>query len=150
MHIRNYNFKKTLLSDPTALKGWQDVFDASSREEVDTELKKQGIDHSWGPDNSLRIVNKLEAVEKHPQTGDKIWFNHLMVSVCMYVCVCVSVCVHVCVCTCEQLVCGMCAYLCVCGRLGQLIWDKLQTQYCDNLFLHHTGVPLVHGVPGVL
>ncbi len=73
------------------MKGWPDVFGTSSRKEVDTELKEQGIDHSWGPDNSLHIVNKVSAVEKHPTTGDKVWFNHLMVScVCgASVCVCV-------------------------------------------------------------
>lgn len=62
------------------MKGWPDVFGTKNKEEVEKELKEQGLDHSWGKDDSLHIFNKGAAVEKHPDTGDTIWFNHLMVS----------------------------------------------------------------------
>ena len=62
------------------MKGWPDVFGTDSKEEVEKELKEQGLDHSWGKSNSLHIFNKVAAVERHPQSGDMVWFNHLMVS----------------------------------------------------------------------
>ena len=62
------------------MKGWSDVFQTGKRDEVEKELKEQGMDYRWGKNNSLHIYNKVEAVEKHPDTGDTIWFNHLMVS----------------------------------------------------------------------
>jgi len=80
LHIRNYTYSKTLLSDPIMMKGWPDVFQTREKEEVEKELKEQGVDYSWGKNNRLHIYNKVEAVEKHPVTGDMIWFNHLMVS----------------------------------------------------------------------
>ena len=62
------------------LKVWPDVFQTSKKDEVEKELKCQGVDYRWGKNNSLHIYSKLEAVEKHPGTGDTVWFNHLMVS----------------------------------------------------------------------
>lgn len=80
-HVRNYHRKKSpgLLADPTMTKGWEEVFGMSSRADVEAELSREGQGFTWRGDDELQIVNKTEAVEKHPQTGDKIWFNHLMV-----------------------------------------------------------------------
>ena len=32
--------------------------------------------------NHLSIKNKAPAIETHPKTGAKVWFNHLAVSTC--------------------------------------------------------------------
>ena len=61
------------------MKGWPDVFGTRSREEVSQELKDQEQVFTWKENGNLQILNKVEAVEKHPVTGDSIWFNHLMV-----------------------------------------------------------------------
>lgn len=61
------------------MKGWRDVFGTESREEVSRELQEQELDYSWKENGDLQILNKTSAVEKHPETGDTIWFNHLMV-----------------------------------------------------------------------
>ena len=80
MYIRNYNTRKRLLSDPTSLKGWRDVFGTDSKEEVEADLRKNKLDFTWTSDNDgLRIINKETAVEAHPVTGDKVWFNHVQV-----------------------------------------------------------------------
>ena len=80
MYIRNYNTQKRLLSDPTSLKGWRDVFETDSKEEVEADLRKSKLDFTWTSDNDgLRIINKEAAVETHPVTGDKVWFNHVQV-----------------------------------------------------------------------
>ena len=79
MHIRNYYRKRGVLTDPSMMKGWESVFGTADKEVVERELVEDGVEHYWSEDDSLKIVNTLPAVEKHPQTGDKIWFNHLMV-----------------------------------------------------------------------
>ena len=76
-YIRNYNGKKTLLTDPTMLKGWKDVFDTSDKSVVEEECRKNCLDYKWKENGGLRLVNTETAVEKHPVTGDKVWFNHL-------------------------------------------------------------------------
>ena len=80
MHVRNYKGTKTgLLTDPTMLKGWQDVFGTTSRQVVEEELRKSGAEFQWRDGDSLRIVDRGSAIEKHPVTGEKIWFNHSQV-----------------------------------------------------------------------
>lgn len=86
MVFRNYVQKKgkELLSDPTMMKGWQDVFNTKDKEVVEAELRSTaGAEFSWKKDDSLRIVNKGKAIEPHPVTGDKIWFNHCQVRLCV-------------------------------------------------------------------
>ena len=71
MHVRNYKGKKTeLLTDPTMLKGWQDVFGTTSRQVVEEKLRKSGAEFQWRDGDSLRIVDRGSAVEKHPVTGE--------------------------------------------------------------------------------
>ena len=61
------------------LKGWQDVFGTSDKREVEKDLRSSQLDFAWQKRNSLKIVNKEAAVETHPETGDKVWFNHVQV-----------------------------------------------------------------------
>ena len=63
------------------MKGWEAVFGTKDREEVARELTEDQMEHSWGENDSLRIVNRVPAIEKHPQSGHKVWFNHLMVCI---------------------------------------------------------------------
>ena len=84
MYIRNYNSKKTLLGDPTSLKGWCDVFNTNDKSEVEADLRKNKLDFTWTSGDGLRIVNKEAAVETHPVTGDKVWFNHVQVGIVEY------------------------------------------------------------------
>ena len=62
------------------LKGWQDVFGTSDKREVEEDLRRSQLDFAWQKRNGLRIVNKEAAVETHPETGDKVWFNHVQVN----------------------------------------------------------------------
>ena len=78
-YTRNYNAKKVLLGDPTSLKSWVDVFETADKAEVEDELRKSKLDFTWSKNDSLRIINKEAAVEPHPVTGEKIWFNHAQV-----------------------------------------------------------------------
>ena len=71
--------KSGFLSDPTMMKGWQDVFQTTNKTEVEAELREGGQDFSWEDDN-LRICSTQPAIETHPTSGKKIWFNHILVS----------------------------------------------------------------------
>ena len=81
MHIRNYVRQRSYFTDPSMMKGWEAVFGTKDREEVARELAEDQMEHSWGENDSLRIVNRVPAIERHPQSGHKVWFNHLMVCV---------------------------------------------------------------------
>ena len=85
MYIRNYHRKKTLFTDPTMLKGWEDVFATADKAEVEEDCQMSGIEYSWGNKDKLRLINKAAAVETHPVTGDKIWFNHANVRTCIHI-----------------------------------------------------------------
>ena len=76
MHVRNYKGEKKLFVDPTMLKGWQDVFQTADKAVVEEELRQTGQEFSWGSGDSLRIIGREAAVESHPVTQEKIWFNH--------------------------------------------------------------------------
>ncbi|XP_019861907.1 PREDICTED: uncharacterized protein LOC105315478 [Amphimedon queenslandica] len=78
-YIRNYSSVKPFLSQPLQLKGWSAVFETEKKEEVEKELRRTNMDFKWGANDHLCITNKASAVEVHPVTGDKIWFNHLSI-----------------------------------------------------------------------
>ena len=79
MYIRNYFGKKKLLSDPIMLKGWQDVFETSDKSFIEDELRREGLDFKWKKNDGLQITNREKAVQPHPVTGEKVWFNHAQV-----------------------------------------------------------------------
>ena len=60
------------------MKGWHSVFQTQDKAKVEEELRGSGQDFSWRGDD-LRITSQQTAVETHPVTGQKIWFNHILV-----------------------------------------------------------------------
>ena len=79
MYIRNYSAHKKLLGDPTSMKSWIDVFETDDKENVEEELRKNMIDFTWSKNDHLHLVSREAAVEPHPVTGEKVWFNHAQV-----------------------------------------------------------------------
>ena len=77
--VRNYQKGCSLISDPTQLKGWPEIFDTDSKEEVEQECRNTFQDFTWKKNGGLRLINKRDAFENHPVTGDRVWFNHLQV-----------------------------------------------------------------------
>ncbi|BBN81581.1 hypothetical protein PA25_15660 [Pseudoalteromonas sp. A25] len=53
---------------------WQEVFQTHSKHEVETYCNANGIEYEWH-DDRLQTRQKRPAVAKHPQTGEKVWFN---------------------------------------------------------------------------
>lgn len=55
---------------------WQTVFKTDDVSEVNEYCRKNGIEAQWKDGNRLRICYVREAVARHPQTGEMLWFNH--------------------------------------------------------------------------
>jgi len=77
--VRNYKKARTILTDPTQLKGWPEIYGTDKKEEVEEECRKSFQDFTWMKNDGLKLVNQRAAFENHPETGDRIWFNHLQV-----------------------------------------------------------------------
>ena len=84
MCIRNYNKSCSLFSDPTQLKGWSEVFGTNKKEVIEEESRSTFQDFTWKKNDGLRLINKRNAFENHPITGDRVWFNHLQVNNILY------------------------------------------------------------------
>lgn len=54
---------------------WQKVFNTGSRAEVEAYCRRAGIRCEWQPDGQLRTTQHCQAVETHPVTGERVWFN---------------------------------------------------------------------------
>ncbi|MDC8004733.1 TauD/TfdA family dioxygenase [Aureisphaera galaxeae] len=56
---------------------WQDTYETTNKEEIEAYLKASEIDFTWKADNSLRIVQSRHGLNKHPDTGEDVWFNQI-------------------------------------------------------------------------
>jgi alpha-ketoglutarate-dependent taurine dioxygenase len=54
---------------------WQTVFNTPDRSEVEAFCRRAGIHWEWTADGGLRTRQLCQAVETHPVTGEKVWFN---------------------------------------------------------------------------
>ena len=57
---------------------WREAFQTDSREEVDRFCAAGGLEREWLEDDRLRTVRRAPALAAHPRTGQRIWFNHLL------------------------------------------------------------------------
>jgi len=67
MYVRNYG---TGLDLP-----WQEVFQTSSRAVVEEYCRKAEIEFEWIGDDQFRTRQRCQVVERHPRTGEMVWFN---------------------------------------------------------------------------
>jgi alpha-ketoglutarate-dependent taurine dioxygenase len=56
---------------------WQNSFHLSEREEAEDYFRRAGIEYEWLGGEQLRTIQVRSAVEKHPQLGIQVWFNHV-------------------------------------------------------------------------
>ncbi|CAM3551175.1 TauD/TfdA-like domain-containing protein [Bordetella sputigena] len=54
---------------------WQQVFGTGERARVEAYCRRAGIRWEWLPDDGLRTLQRCQGVERHPLTGDMVWFN---------------------------------------------------------------------------
>ncbi|MBC8030244.1 MAG: TauD/TfdA family dioxygenase [Pyrinomonadaceae bacterium] len=67
MYARNYG---TGLDLP-----WQDVFQTSSRAVVENYCRQSRMEFEWIGEDQLRTRQRCQVVERHPVTGEMVWFN---------------------------------------------------------------------------
>jgi alpha-ketoglutarate-dependent taurine dioxygenase len=56
-------------------RSWQATFETEDKEQISAYLSANGVDFHWSNDDALRITQINEAVLRHPQTGEQVWFN---------------------------------------------------------------------------
>lgn len=67
MYARNYGSGLDL--------PWQDVFQTSSRAVVENYCRQSEMEFEWTGDDQLRTRQRCQVVERHPATGEMVWFN---------------------------------------------------------------------------
>ena len=70
MYVRNYN--------PGVGLSWREAFQTDDRAEVERYCAQEEIDVEWRDDDRLRTRQVRPAVRIHPDTGERVWFNHAM------------------------------------------------------------------------
>jgi len=58
-------------------KSWQETFETTSRDSVETFCRQGRIAFEWKADGGLRLIQTGPATARHPRTGEKVWFNQL-------------------------------------------------------------------------
>jgi alpha-ketoglutarate-dependent taurine dioxygenase len=54
---------------------WQTVFNTENRVDVEAYCRRTGIQWEWKDDGGLRTRQLCQGIERHPQSGDTVWFN---------------------------------------------------------------------------
>ena len=54
---------------------WQQVFNTDQRSEVEAFCRRTHIEWQWKDDGTLRTLQRCQGVERHPRTGEPVWFN---------------------------------------------------------------------------
>lgn len=67
LYVRNYGDRVDLT--------WQNVFQTTSKSDVENYCQQAGIEYEWKDSDNLRTRQVCQAVATHPQTGETVWFN---------------------------------------------------------------------------
>lgn len=54
---------------------WPQVFNTDSKCEVEAYCRRTGIQWEWKDDGGLRTRQLCQGIERHPHTGESVWFN---------------------------------------------------------------------------
>lgn len=55
---------------------WQTVFQTTEKEQVNEFCRRAGIETEWKEGDRLKTRQVRQAIARHPQTGEMVWFNH--------------------------------------------------------------------------
>lgn len=79
-YVRNYSGPGSRKGrDMFQLKPWDELFKTTDRAEIERQCAETGLRPTWLPDDRLRLENDRPAMQRHPDTGETVWFNHLQV-----------------------------------------------------------------------
>lgn len=75
--IRNFapagSSREMAVTDHPDKRGWDEVFDTDSKEEVERACADMGMTPIWNEDGTLTLVSELEPLERHPRTGEPLY-----------------------------------------------------------------------------
>jgi alpha-ketoglutarate-dependent taurine dioxygenase len=57
---------------------WQEFFKTEDRAVVEERCRRSGLSCSWQPDGGLRLLQPALAVTEHPETGEWVFFNQVL------------------------------------------------------------------------
>ena len=72
---RKLAYVRHFRSDIPVGKSWQDAYQTDSRVELERILDAQGSTHAWLTGDVLRVSTTCDAIVRHPETGEEVWFN---------------------------------------------------------------------------
>lgn len=79
-YIRNNDDCSSLSKfDPLVQKCWQEMFKTDNRTQVLAKCAEESFECTWDEANRLTMTNLQPFVRTHPQSGKKVWFNHINV-----------------------------------------------------------------------
>lgn len=67
MYVRNYGSGLDL--------PWQDVFQTSNKAVVESYCRDSSMEFEWIGADQLRTRQRCQVLARHPQTGERVWFN---------------------------------------------------------------------------
>ncbi len=67
LYVRNYSSDFDL--------PWQEVFGSERHEDVEAFCRRSGIEWRWLDDDALNTRQRCQGVERHPLSGEMVWFN---------------------------------------------------------------------------
>jgi alpha-ketoglutarate-dependent taurine dioxygenase len=56
-------------------KSWQDTYSTTDQAEVAQLVARQGSECTWLPGGTLQVTTRCQALARHPETGQEVWFN---------------------------------------------------------------------------
>lgn len=74
-----FTFQSARTPKPASIKGWEEAFDTDDRSRVEETCAELGQSSRWNPDGSLTTISIVPAVAPHPVTGERSWFNQVLV-----------------------------------------------------------------------
>ncbi|MFN2375249.1 MAG: TauD/TfdA family dioxygenase [Candidatus Binatia bacterium] len=76
--VRNYaGAGSTSRFNPFQLKRWDEMFLTTDRAAVEAKCREEGFEPVWTGADGLRLVSTQPVTRVHPETGEKVWHNHV-------------------------------------------------------------------------
>ncbi|PPS90014.1 TauD/TfdA family dioxygenase [Streptomyces sp. MH60] len=75
--FERHGWRLTRHYNPFVGIGWQEAFGTDDPSEVDRYCAEHGIEARWDADGALHTVQTRPAVVRHPETGERCWFNQI-------------------------------------------------------------------------
>lgn len=57
---------------------WRELFNTDERSEVEAYCRSKDIEFEWLGADGLRTRARRKAIHTHPETGETVWFNHIV------------------------------------------------------------------------